>query len=178
KRPGTSGCATFGMKMTPAFRLAVLPDFPEEQWPSMDLCAEMLLAGLAQQPGQAGVRRFLPPYRRCFSAVPLLGRSSTGRNADRLLNRLWWYPRAVRSIRSHFSAFHVVDHSYANLVHALPPERTGVFCHDLDAFRCLLEPKAEPRPRWFKAQARHVLRGLERARVVFHSTGLVRRQIE
>src|SRR5438094_239294 len=43
-----------------AFRLAVLPDFVEEQWPSMDLCAEMLCAQLEQQWGPGRVRRYVP----------------------------------------------------------------------------------------------------------------------
>src|SRR5205823_1258570 len=74
--------------------------------------------------------------------------------------------------------FHVVDHSYAQLVHTLPPERTGVYCHDLDAFRCLLEPSREPRPRWFRAIARRILHGLQKAAIVFHSTLAIRRQME
>src|SRR5207249_11131609 len=85
-----------------AFRLAVLPDFAEEQWPSMDLCAEMLCAELRQQLGSERVHRLLPPYRTRLAALPLLGRISTARNADRLLNRLWYYPRAVRRLRSEF----------------------------------------------------------------------------
>ena len=85
-------------------------------------------------------------------------------NADRLVNRLWTYPRHLRRWRSHFDVFHIVDHSYAQLVHALPPGRTGVFCHDLDAFRCLLEPGQERRPLWFRVLARHVLAGLASCR--------------
>ena len=73
--------------------------------------------------------------------------------------------------------FHVADHSYAALVHALPAERTGVFCHDLDAFNSLLDPKAHPRPRWFRAMSRHILRGMQKAAVVFYTTDEVCRQI-
>src|SRR5262249_48681405 len=74
--------------------------------------------------------------------------------------------------------FHVVDHSYAQLLHGLPAERSGVFCHDLDTFRCLLQPEQEPRPRWFRLATRHILRGLQKAAVVFHTTTAVRREIE
>jgi glycosyltransferase involved in cell wall biosynthesis len=70
-----------------------------------------------------------------------------------------------------------VDHTYAQLVHALPPGRTGVYCHDLDAFRAILEPEKEPRPAWFKAMAWTTLKGLQRAAVVFHSTGAVREEL-
>ena len=39
-------------------------------------------------------------------------------------------------------------------------------CHDLDTFRCLLDPAAEPRPRWFRALARRTLEGLRTAAAV------------
>jgi glycosyltransferase involved in cell wall biosynthesis len=99
-------------------------------------------------------------------------------NADRLLNRFWDYPRYLRRHVTEFDWFHVADHSYAQLVHELPAERTGVYCHDLDSFRCLLEPQSEPRPRWFRAMSRRILHGLQKAAVVFHSTHEVGRQIE
>ena len=119
-----------------------------------------------------------PPFRKRFSRIPWLGRRRAAFNADRLLNRLWDYPRRLRNRAAEFDLFHVCDHSYAQLVHALPAERTGVYCHDLDAFRCLLEPARERRPRWFCAAARHVLRGLQKAALVFYSTGWVRERID
>ena len=54
---------------------------------------------------------------------------------DRGLNRLVDYPRHARAIADRYDVFHVVDHSYAQLVHYLPPGRTVVTCHDLDTFR-------------------------------------------
>jgi len=60
----------------------------------------------------------------------------------------------------------------------LPADRTGVYLHDLDAFRSLLEPDREPRPRWFRLMQRRVLTGLQKAAVVFHTTQAVRAQIE
>jgi glycosyltransferase involved in cell wall biosynthesis len=42
----------------------------------------------------------------------------------------------------------------------------------------LLDSQREPRPRWFKAMARRILGGLQKAVVVFYSTTAVRRQIE
>jgi glycosyltransferase involved in cell wall biosynthesis len=87
------------------------------------------------------------------------------------------YPRAAARIRDAFDLFHVADHTYAHLVHVLPPDRTGVYCHDLDAFRCVLDPSSEPRPRWFRAMAASALDGLRRAAVVFHNSAAVRRLI-
>ena len=65
-----------------------------------------------------------------------------------------------------FDLYHIIDHSYGQLVHALPPGRAVVTCHDLDAFRCLLEPAAEPRPAWFRAMAGRILSGLRKAAFV------------
>ncbi len=159
-------------------KLAVLCDFPEEGWPSMDLAAEMVLRELhARHAGQFDAVRVCPPFRRRAGLVPGFWRSDPAHNADRLVNRLWDYPRHLRWAGK-FDLFHVCDHSYAQLVHALPPGRTGVFCHDLDAFRSVLEPGQESRPAWFRAMARHVLAGLQKAAVVFYSTQAVRRSIE
>jgi glycosyltransferase involved in cell wall biosynthesis len=160
-------------------RLAVVCDYPEEGWPSMDLAAEMLLEEWhARHADQVAVMRVCPAFRRRVGRLPWLGRRPTAFNADRLLNRHWDYPRYLRRQVPDADLFHLCDHSYAQLVHVLPTARTGVFCHDLDTFRCLLEPQREPRPRWFRAVARHVLRGLQRAAVVFYTTRPVREQIE
>ena len=134
-------------------RLAVLRDYPEEGWPSMDLFAEMLVAEARRRPeGSVWTESYVPPFRRRFSCIPWLGRRRAAFNADRLLNRLWDYPSRLGNRAAEFDLFHVCDHSYAQLVHALPAGRTGVYCHDLDAFRCLLGPDSEQRPRWFRAR--------------------------
>jgi glycosyltransferase involved in cell wall biosynthesis len=160
-------------------RLALLRDYREEDWPSMQLCADML----AEQLRHAECDRLTlidvcPPLRRRVQRLPGLGRRRVAFNADRLLNRLWDYPRHMRPLRDAAELFHVADHSYAHLVHAVPAERAGVFCHDLDAFRCLLEPARESRPRWFRAVTRRILAGLQHAALVFHSTRAVRDAIE
>ena len=157
----------------PPFRLAVLPDFPDEGWASMDLCAEMLLANL---PTSVTGICAIPSYRKRFTRLPGVGRSQLAFNADRLYNRYFAYPRFARSFRD-ADAFHIVDHSYAHLVHELPAGRTGVYCHDLDAFRCLLEPQTEPRPRWFRLLMRRVLLGLKSASVVLATSRATHAQI-
>ncbi len=133
----------------------------------MDLCADMLLAHLPVVEPSWTVADVCPPFRARFR----------WHNADRIVNRLWHYPRHARRIAGGFDFYHVVDHSYSQLVHALSPGRTGVFCQDLDTFRCLFDPAAEPRPRWFRAMARNILAGLTEAAVVFHSSLDVGRQI-
>jgi glycosyltransferase involved in cell wall biosynthesis len=136
----------------------------------MDLCAEMLLRELGPGPVQATC--LCPPYQR-GPGVLVRGRPRLARNVDRSWNRYWVYPRFLQRRTRRFHFYHVVDHSYAHLVHFLPRGFSGVYCHDLDAFRCLFEPQTERRPRWFRALARNALAGLRKAAVVFYSTALV-----
>jgi glycosyltransferase involved in cell wall biosynthesis len=157
--------------------LAVLCDFPEEGWPSMNLCAEMLMKNWPAEIGAQPVR-VCPPFRRLFARRPSASSPRGERSTDRLFNRFWQYPRYVRKLTSKYPAFHLCDHSYSHLFHELPADRTGVFCHDLDTFRCLLDPAAERRPRWFRAMANRILTGFQRAAIVFFNSQQVRRQIE
>jgi glycosyltransferase involved in cell wall biosynthesis len=169
------------MKRQP--RLGVVCDLVEENWPSMQLVATQLLHELhAGHRQEVEAVRIQPAMRRRFSKLhgavaPRLSRNPNGRrwfNADRFANRYWDYPRLLRRSRNDFDLFHVVDHSYSQLVHRLPPERTVVTCHDLHTFRCLLSPGPERRTAAFRAMTRYTLRGLERAARVVFDAGAVR----
>lgn len=155
-------------------RLAIFPDFPEENWPSMDLCSQMLLSHL---PAEVAATHVCPKFVRLANRLPILGQRKVAFNADRLFNRFAVFPLYARRVSRRFDAFHIVDHTYAQLVHSLPAERTGVYCHDLDAFRCLIESARDPRPRWFRCLARRILTGMQKAAVVFHSTGSVKEEL-
>jgi glycosyltransferase involved in cell wall biosynthesis len=160
-------------------RLAVICDYLEENWPSMDLCAQMLIKHLqAEQTKSLQTVSISPPFQQRFQQIPRFGKKQAAFNGDRLINRFWDYPHYLSKQVNNFDLFHVSDHTYAQLVHVLPPERTGVFCHDLDAFRSLFAPEQEPRPGWYKAMSERILRGLQKAAVVFYSTEEVRKQIE
>ena len=101
--------------------------------------------------------RVCPPYRRRLTRWPVVRRLGPARNADRVLNRFWDYPRALRATagRGGFDLYHVVDHSYSQLVHVLPPGRSVVTCHDLDTFRCLLDSRSRAAsPLQFRAARR------------------------
>ena len=161
----------------PIPRLAVLPDFPEEGWPSMDLCADMLLHELTTTSALTA-KMSMPVVLPSLGRLPWLGRSSRICTVDRLLNRFHDYPRHLRGLAGNYDLFHLCDHSYAQLVHVLPPGRVGVLCHDLDTFRCLLDPQSEPRSPLFRRMARRVLSGLQKAAIVFYTTDAVRRQLE
>jgi glycosyltransferase involved in cell wall biosynthesis len=144
-------------------RVAILFDYLEEHWPSMELVGSMIVEHLNRLHGEKiEAKAIIPPFHA------RMRRSKFGQNADRMLNRHVDYPRLARRLGKggEFDLFHIVDHSYAHLVHALPEGRAVVTCHDLDAFRCLLEPEKEPRPAWFRALANRTLKGLRRAAYV------------
>ncbi|HEX2077754.1 MAG TPA: glycosyltransferase family 1 protein [Longimicrobium sp.] len=155
--------------------VGVVFDYAEEGWPSMDLAAELLVDGLrAHAPGYApaALRPRMPrPFGR------MAGGGRLARNADRLVGRYVAYPRWLRRHGAGHHLYHVADHSYAHLVHALPAARTVVTCHDLDAFRSLLEPARDPRPPWFRRMMRRVLRGLRRAAHVVCDSDAVRAEL-
>jgi glycosyltransferase involved in cell wall biosynthesis len=158
--------------------LAVVCDLLEENWPSMDLVAAKLIEGINAGRSSLRAEPLRPQFHRRFTRIPQTADQRALFNADRLLNRMRDYPRYLRRRVNDFELFHIADHSYAHLVHRLPPERTGIFCHDLDTFRCLLEPAAEPRPLWFRRMTRRILTGMQKAAVVFYTTDSVREQIE
>lgn len=141
----------------------------------MDRTAGSLLTELARHhAATVEAASVCPAFRRRLSSVAP-GRLAA--NADRGCNRFLDYPRHLRSIADRYDVFHIVDHSYAHLVHHLPADRTVVTCHDLDAFRSLLYPADEPRSWAFKAMTRHVLAGLRRAAYVTCDTAAIGEEI-
>jgi len=143
----------------------------------MDFIAEMLLQHLrAEHAERYDVQPVRPRFFGLFEALPGLD-FQTAWNADRLVTRFVTYPSQLAVRRRQFDLFHLADHSYAQLIHVLPAKRTGVYCHDLDAFACLRKASGNM-PRWRRGMARAQLSGLQRASVVFYSTEQVRQQIE
>ena len=141
--------------------VAIIADYLEEQWPSMDLVADMLLAHLRKEHAETIAPVLVrPAMRRRLSRLPL---PSIARSVDRIVARQWDYPREIGALDSGFDLYHIVDHTYAHLVHALPPGRTVVTCHDVDAFRSVLEPAQERRSRPFRWMSERILSGLRAA---------------
>ncbi len=127
----------------------------------MDLVAQMLLVHLERFHSEAITpTRVCAPFHRRFTR---LGNSPGLFTADRFLNRWRDYPRFVETLNGHFDLYHVVDHSYSHLLHHLPLGPAVVTCHDLDAFRCLIEPDEEPRVAMFKKVSQYILTGLQKA---------------
>lgn len=155
-------------------RAAVVCDLREEQWPSMDLIGNMLCRYLREDcAAKVTVTQLMPPQTQRLERIPFLP-AKLARNSDRLMNRFGDYPAWLKARAEDYDVFHIVDHSYSQLVHVLPAKRTIVTCHDLDTFRCLLEPRLEPRPRWFRAMVRRILDGFLRAAHVIAVSGATR----
>lgn len=132
----------------------------------MDLVADMLHSHLREDYSHLFTATLVcPPMRRRFS-TERWGLGARRFNADRFLNRFWDYPRFLRRLRAEFDLFHIVDHSYGQLLHELPPERTIITCHDLDTFECLLNPEHDPRSFLFRKMMRRTLSGLRKAALV------------
>lgn len=146
-------------------RVAVICDFAEEGWPSMDLVGDMLYAEIkGRYAREFSAARIRPPFVRRLSRASVTAPGARMRfNADRVLNRFLDYPRVIRRMRGGFDIFHVVDHTYAHLVHDLAPPRTIVTCHDLDAFACILGKDVKRRSPMFHAMARRILAGMRKA---------------
>jgi glycosyltransferase involved in cell wall biosynthesis len=129
----------------------------------MDLVADMLLAMLpSASNGAVAATSLRPPMVRRWTRLPVVGGGSRARLGDRLTGRLWDYPRWLAPRRGDFDIFHIVDHSYAHLIRALPAERTIVTCNDTDAFEAAREGAAsilDPS----RLLAAHVLDGISRA---------------
>ncbi len=143
-------------------RVALICDFEEEGWHSMNLVADQLYAQLRGAPADVSAARIRPPMARYASRLAGLSRKPLW-NFDRLVNRLWRYPSHVRKLRNRFDVFHVVDHSYSHLVHELPAAQTVVTCHDLDTFRSVLEPDTTPRSYPFRRMTERILAGFRKA---------------
>lgn len=125
----------------------------------MDLVADMLMRYLRSE--HAGiVEPTLIRPRMPHRASRLLHRART---LDRVSARFLDYPRVLKRIAGGFDVYHVVDHSYANLVHALPAARTLVTCHDVDAFRSVLQSAEERRSLPYRILTRRILAGLHAA---------------
>ncbi len=150
-----------------ALQVGVVCDLLEEHWPSMDLVADELLRTLPQVGApRIAPARLRPSPPRWPAALARATGIQAAVNANRYLDRHRRYPRWLRQYRAQYDAYHIVDHTYAHLVHELPAARTVVTCHDVDAFRSLFDPEYERHSRMFRAMTKRVLDGLRRAAIV------------
>jgi len=143
-------------------RVAIVADYAEEGWPSMDLVADMLFDHVRREhAGRIDAALIRPKMRRRLTRLSFV----RGRLAviDRAAARQLDYPRQLRALAAGFDVFHIVDHTYAHLAHGLPSARVIVTCHDIDAFRSILEPEEERRSLPFRWMSQRILSGLRKA---------------
>jgi glycosyltransferase involved in cell wall biosynthesis len=158
----------------PLLRVGVVADLLEEGWPSMDLVADMLVAHLGEEDHAVETVLLRPAFRARISR--LAGVNGRPLTIDRIINRFYDYPRWLTTQGVRADVFHLVDHSYAHLVTALPRGRVVVTCHDTDAFlRLLGDGVSESRlPRRL---AQRVLDGLRAADIVACVSETTRREL-
>jgi glycosyltransferase involved in cell wall biosynthesis len=155
-------------------RVGVVADLLEEGWPSMDLVADMLVAHLGEEDHAVETVLLRPAFRtRIGRLAGVNGRPLT---IDRIINRFYDYPRWLTTETVRADVFHLVDHSYAHLVGALPRGRVVVTCHDTDAFRGLLGDGVSE-SRLPRRLARRVLDGLRAADIVACVSETTRREL-
>jgi glycosyltransferase involved in cell wall biosynthesis len=147
-------------------RIAVISDLAEERWHSMDLVAEILMLGLRTPSARlVDAEQVRPTMVRRMTLLPAVGRTQTAETMDRIINRVWDYGRWLQPRMADFDLFHIVDHSYAHLVTMLPPGRSLVMCHDVDAFAGVL-PGTKSHSAVGRVLAKRLLNGLIAARKI------------
>jgi glycosyltransferase involved in cell wall biosynthesis len=157
-------------------RLALICDFQEEGWHSMNLVADQLhLSLLSPLRGVAPVK-VRPPMMMLTSRLTWASRR-TLRNFDRFANRFLHYPAHIRRLRESFDLFHVIDHSYSHLVHELPANRTIVTCHDVDTFGSVTSPVRERRSWLFRRMTERILDGFRKAAHIVCVSGTTRDEV-
>jgi glycosyltransferase involved in cell wall biosynthesis len=159
-------------------RIALICDYLEEGWPSMDLVADALWQKLeARYQDRFEVSQLRPRFVKRLSQLRFRDWNGAASIADRLMNRFLDYPRYLKIRKREFDLFHVVDHSYSHLVQVLEPRYTLVTCHDLDAFRCMRETQSGIRSRLLRRITQSVVAGLRNAAAVACDSRATRDQV-
>ena len=139
-------------------KVCVYGDFLEEDRLSMEICGTKLTQFLP------AATFHIPSLRHYLPKHPLTTRSNL------LINRHFTYsfPREL------FDIHHVIDHSYAHLLHRLPLNRSIVTCHDLNIYYRM----QQSRNPLFQASCTHILSGLRKARWVLCDSQFTRLELE
>jgi len=167
--------------------VAVIADYPEENWPSMDLVAKMLAASTScaqeeeqdNELGQLGhsFKRHLIQPRMALRFSRDNHQGNQASTLDRILGRFYDYPSFLRkNVVGRYDLYHVTDHSYSHLVHSLPAKQVVVTCHDLDTFQCLWD-NCGGRGTLFKKMTKRILDGLLKAAHVCCDTHTIRDEL-
>lgn len=115
--------------MRTSLKIALLRDLREENWPSMEVYADRLAAGLRKlAPEVEVVEVRIPAWSLPDRKLTMpYGRQASLRTFGIYLSRLVKYPIALRGVRA--DLYHVLDNSYGHLAFFLDPSRTIVTSH-------------------------------------------------
>jgi len=110
-------------------RVALLRDFAEENWPSIEVYADRLAQGLRKVAPEV---ELIDVQMQAWSwqdwRLPMpYGRSASLRTLGLYLSRWIRYPLALRGIQA--DVYHILDNSYGHLAFFLDPRRTVVTSH-------------------------------------------------
>jgi len=161
----TGGLSETTARASAPLRVALVADLLSEHWPSMDLVADRLFARLREEHGSSLEVEMLRPDLRQRDGL------------QRYVTRYWGYARWLRQHARRFDVFHVIDHSYAHLVHELPADRTVVTCHDTDAFMPLVD-HAIIKTRLPNVVTRRILSGMRKAARITCGSAATRDEVE
>lgn len=167
------------MQSDQRLKLALIADFPEERWESMDLVADMVELHLKSDlSNKIEVHRITPRYQPLFSR---LSRSRLAWNLDRLINRRIILKNGIsKAIASDsFNMALIVDHSYAHIMPVLKQKRlkTLVTCHDTDALKPLNNSSRSLKNRLRRWFARPIESGLRNADCIICDSETVRQEL-
>jgi len=110
-------------------KVALLRDFAEEKWPSIEVYADRLAQGLRKVAPEVEIIEVQPPAWswRDWRLPMLYGRSASLQTLGLYLSRWIRYPLALRKIQA--DVYHILDNSYGHLAFFLDPRRTVVTYH-------------------------------------------------
>lgn len=159
-------------------RVLLVPDLPQERWPSMDRYASRLERHLrAEAPDLDYV--LASPIDDLTSDHPHPGskKSSAATRFEflRYLNRYVRYPRRIRHRPA--DVIHVLDHSYAHVVRSRPDVPALVTVHDLLPVLTLERARRGPREAVRNALLKRVLAGLRAASAWIVATRWMRAEV-
>ncbi|MFM7319655.1 MAG: glycosyltransferase family 4 protein [bacterium] len=167
------------MKSPRPIQLAMIADFPEENWESMNLIADMIEIHIRVELADCiCVDRITPAYFRLFSR---LSSSRLAWNIDRFINRRIVLTRGINKAiaNKEYQAALVVDHSYAHVVRLLKKcnIKTIVICHDTDAIKPLFHKTRSVRSllqQWF---AKPIYEGIQAVDKIITVSDMVRSEL-
>jgi glycosyltransferase involved in cell wall biosynthesis len=110
-------------------KVALLRDFAEENWPSIEVYADRLAQGLRKVAPEVEIIEVQPPawsWRDWRLPMPY-GRSASLQTLGLYLSRWIRYPLALRRIQA--DVYHILDNSYGHLAFFLDSRRTVVTSH-------------------------------------------------